>query len=186
MSQNNEISNDKKADYRQMVNQMGKKEFTLLKMQEYGFWPKNLPTPYEKQKNETVEEYAHRQWLLKEYQKIADEIVKLYEEKEDINRKLGELRKEYNDTWDIDKIRMDVSQKIMRESIECRAERKKQRELEKQKRSQDWQQKKAEQIIFIGRGYSSLLHDIETDESRLAFVDILTFRIDGVSGWAAS
>ena len=178
MSQNNEITNDKKADYRQMVNQMGKKEFTLLKMQEYGFWPKNLPTPYEKQKNETVEEYAHRQWLLKEYQKIADKIVKLYEEKEDINRKLGELRKEYNDTWDIDKIRMDVSQKIMRESIERRAERKKQRELEKQKRSQDWQQKKAEQIVYIGRGYSSLLHDIETNESRLTAQKLPVIKTD--------
>ena len=31
-----------KEDYRAIINQMGKKEFTLLKMQEYGFWPKDL------------------------------------------------------------------------------------------------------------------------------------------------
>ena len=49
---------------------LGKKEFTLLKMQEYGFWPKNLPTPYEKQENETKEEYAQRKNLIKEYEKI--------------------------------------------------------------------------------------------------------------------
>ena len=37
---------DTKAEYRKQVNEMGKKEFTFLKMQEYGFWPSNLPTPY--------------------------------------------------------------------------------------------------------------------------------------------
>ena len=44
---------DTKAEYRNLVNNMGKKEFTFLKMQEYGFWPSNLPTPYERQQNET-------------------------------------------------------------------------------------------------------------------------------------
>ena len=32
---------DTKAEYRKQVNEMGKKEFTFLKMQEYGFWPSN-------------------------------------------------------------------------------------------------------------------------------------------------
>ena len=44
---------DTKAEYRTLVQNMGKKEFTFLKMQEYGFWPSNLPTPYERQQNET-------------------------------------------------------------------------------------------------------------------------------------
>ena len=49
---------------------MGKKEFTLMKMQEYGFWPKDLPTPYEKQRSETPEDYENRQNLMKKYQKM--------------------------------------------------------------------------------------------------------------------
>ena len=40
MIENQENTINKKQDYREVVKQMGKKEFTLLKMQEYGFWPK--------------------------------------------------------------------------------------------------------------------------------------------------
>ncbi len=167
-----------KANYREMVNKMGKKEFTFLKMQEYGFWPKDLPTPYEIQQSETPEKFAKRQGLLKEYQKLVDQIVKLYEEKDDINKKLRELHKEYNETWDLDKIRSDISQKIMRESIERRAERKRQREFEKQKRSSDWQQKKSEQIVYIGRGYSSLMNDTQIDEDRLKLQGLPIIKTD--------
>ena len=45
--------NDNRTGYRKAVNEMGKKEFTYLKMQEYGFRPKELPTPYERQQKET-------------------------------------------------------------------------------------------------------------------------------------
>lgn len=172
MIENNTEPKDTKSNYREMVNQMGKKEFTLVKMQEYGFWPKDLPTPYEIQQNETPDSYAKRQGLLKEYQKLIDQIAKLYEEKDDINKKLRELRKEYNETWDLEKIRLDISQKIMRESIERRAERKAQRELEKQKRSLKWQQKKSDQIVFIGRGYSSSLKDTQIDEDKLKLQEL--------------
>ena len=66
-------------------------------MQEYGFWPKNLPTPYEKQENETKEEYAQRKNLTKEYEKIINEISDLYGEKDKINEKLRELKKKYDE-----------------------------------------------------------------------------------------
>jgi hypothetical protein len=155
-------------NYRKIVNEMGKKEFTLLKMQEYGFWPKDLPTPYERQRNETTEQYEKKQGLLNEYQKIIDQIADLYKEKDEINEKLHELKKTYDETWDYEKIRLDISKKIMQESILRRAERKKQRELEKKQRADAWQQKKAEQIVFIGKGYSSSLHDIKNDEDKLS------------------
>ncbi len=48
---------DTRAGYRELVNNMGKKEFTFLKMQEYGFWPNNLPTPYERQQNESEQDF---------------------------------------------------------------------------------------------------------------------------------
>ncbi|WMJ80704.1 reverse transcriptase family protein [Clostridium sp. MB40-C1] len=178
MMDNNETVKNTKADYREMVNNMGKKEFTLLKMQEYGFWPKDLPTPYERQNNETAEQYEKRQKLLKDYQKVIDQIAELYKEKDDINRELYKLKKEYDETWDYEKIRLDVSKKIMQESIARRAERKKQRELEKQRRSEAWQNKKANEIVFIGKGYSGLLHDMESDDEKLLSQELPIIKTD--------
>ena len=159
MIENQETLKNKRQDYREKVNQIGKKEFTLLKMQEYGFWPKNLPTPYEKQENETKEEYAQRKNLIKEYEKIINEISDLYGEKDKINEKLREFKKKYDDTWDYEKIRIDVSKTIMEESIARRKERKEQRELEKRQKSEEWEKERAERIVFIGKGYSNLLYD---------------------------
>ena len=80
-----ENQENNRKDYREAVNAMGKKEFTLIKMQEYGFWPQNLPTPYERQENETSEQYENRKNLLEKYEKVIDEIANLYEEKDKIN-----------------------------------------------------------------------------------------------------
>ena len=63
--------------------------------------------------------------------KIIEEIDKLYEEKTQINLKFQELRKKYDETWDYEKIRKDISKSIMEESIKRRKERKEKRELEK-------------------------------------------------------
>jgi RNA-directed DNA polymerase len=178
MTDNKELQQRTRAGYRESINAMGKKEFTLLKMQEYGFWPKNLPTPYERQKNETPEQYEARQALLKKYAKVIEDITKLYEEKDEINKKLYALRSEYDETWDVDKIRLDISKKIMEESKVRRAERKKQRELEKVQRSEAWQQKKSEEILFIGKGYSGLMQDRESDENKLSAQNLPLIKTD--------
>lgn len=167
MIENQETSKNKRQDYREQVNQLGKKEFTLLKMQEYGFWPKNLPTPYEKQENETKDEYIRRKNLLKEYEKIINEISTLYNEKDKINLKLREFKKKYDETWDYEKIRLDVSKAIMEESITRRKERKKKQELEKIHRTENWRKEKADSIVYIGKGYSSLLYEKESNEEKL-------------------
>lgn len=178
MTDNLEIVESTKADYREMVNLMGKKEFTLLKMQEYGFWPKNLPTPYERQKSETPEQYEERKALLKEYEKIINEINKLYEEKDEINKKLRELKKSYDETWDYEKIRLDVSQAIMKESVARRKERKKQKELEKKQKSEAWIEKKADEILFIGKGYSQLLQEKHCDVEKLSSLNLPVIKTD--------
>ncbi|MDP4182292.1 MAG: reverse transcriptase domain-containing protein, partial [Bacillota bacterium] len=178
MTDNNEIQKNSREDYREMVKNIGKKEFTLMKMQEYGFWPEGLPTPFERQLNETYEEYEKRQELTNEYRKIVEEITAIYSQKEDIRKKLRELKKEYSQTWNIDKIRADVAQAIMRESRERRAQRKKQRELEKQTRSEEWIKKKAEKIIYIGKGYSDKLHELDLDETRLSAQGLPVIRTD--------
>lgn len=156
-----------RQEYRAAVSQMGKKEFTLLKMQEYGFWPENLPTPYERQEHESKEDFKRRKELLGEYDKIAAGIAELYQEKGKINEELQKLRRQYNATWDYDKIRKDVAKKIMQESVERRAERKKQKEIEKSEASKAWIKRKEETILFIGKGYSNGLSDKENDEEKL-------------------
>ena len=156
-----------KADYRKLVNEMGKKEFTFLKMQEYGFWPSHLPTPYERQQNETEEDFQNRQKLLDEFQKLSAQIADVYKEKQEIEKKLSALQKEYQDTWDYEKIRSVVAQEIMKASIARRAERKAEREKQKQAKTEAWQKRKAENILFIGKGYSNLLHKKECDIEKL-------------------
>ena len=66
---------DTRSEYRKLVSEKGKKEFTFLKMQEYGFWPSHLPTPYERQQNETEEDFENRKKLLDEFQKLSDVMV---------------------------------------------------------------------------------------------------------------
>jgi len=158
---------DTKAEYRRQVNEMGKKEFTFFKMQEYGFWPSNLPTPYERQRNETAEDFENRKKLLDEFQKLSEKISALYKEKHEIEKKLSSLKKEYENTWDYEKIRSVVSQEIMKESIARRTERKAEKERQKQLKSEEWKKRKAENIVFIGRGYSNLLGKKETNIEKL-------------------
>lgn len=161
-----------RQDYRNQVQEMGKKEFTLMKMQEYGFWPKNLPTPYERQKNETEEDFKRRKKLLNEYEKIAKNISDLYIERDEINKKIRDLKKEYDETWDYERIRKDIAQKIMQESIERRAAHKREREIEKAKVSENWRKHKKENIVFIGKGYSGGLSDRETDRDKLISLNL--------------
>lgn len=158
---------DTKAEYRKLVNNMGKKEFTFLKMQEYGFWPSHLPTPYERQQNETAEDFENRQKLLAEFQELSEKIADACQEKTEIEKKLSHLKKEYEGTWDYEKIRSAVAQEIMKESLARRAEKKAERERQKQLKSEAWNKRKAEQILFIGKGYSNLLGKKETNVEKL-------------------
>lgn len=158
---------DTRAEYRKQVNEMGKKEFTFMKMQEYGFWPAHLPTPYERQKNETEEDFENRKRLIEELRQLSEKIAETYKGKQEIERKISSLKREYQDTWDYEKIRAAVSQDIMKESIARRAERKAEKERQKQIKSLSWNKKKADNILFIGKGYSSLLGKKETDIEKL-------------------
>lgn len=156
-----------RANHRESVRNLGKKEFTFLKMQEYGFWPKGLPTPYERQESETKEDYEKRESISKEYEKVVNEINNVYKEKESINIKLKELKKELDSTWDYDKIRKHVAKAIMDESVKRRKERKEKRELEKKIKSDKWKELKSEEIVFIGKGYSGALSDKKLNKDKL-------------------
>ena len=77
------------------------------------------------------------------------------------------MKKEYQDTWDYEKIRSVVAQEIMKDSLARRAERKAERERQKQLKTQAWNKRKAENILFIGKGYSNLLAKKETNVQKL-------------------
>lgn len=159
---------NKRKDYFNKVSQMGKREFTLLKMQEYGFWPNNLPTPYERKVNESEEDFQKRTELLKQQKQIAEQIATAYDELKEIDQTLLHLKEELDKSWDYEAIRRKVARMIMEKSIERRAERKKKRMEEQKKRSEDYQKLKAETIVFIGRGYSAHLQKKETNIERLS------------------
>ncbi len=177
MMENNNSVNIRQ-EYRNQASTMGKKEFTLLKMQEYGFWPENLPTPYERQNNETEIDYKKRKMLLLEYEKIAKNISDIYNEKDEINEKLKNLRKEYDDTWDYEKIKKDVAKRIMEESIERRKIKKQEKEKERLKISEAWKKERKENIVFIGKGYSGGLFDKNTDEEKLISLNLPVIKDD--------
>jgi len=155
-----------REEYRQKAKFMGRREFTLFMMQKYGFWPKDLPTPSERQKDETQETYERRRALFDELDKIAKQITELYGDKAKIEQKLRELAKQSAE-FDYEKIRKKVASEIMRESIERRAERKRQRELQKEQASREWAKLKSENILYIGKGYSKGLSDKETNTEKL-------------------
>ena len=159
-------------DYRQLVNQLGKKQFTFLKMQEYGFWPKNIPTPYEQQDDESDEDYAKRQKLMKDFDKMITQITQLYNTRRKIKNKLEEIRKVHAGTHDTETIRKLLAKEIMQESIKRRQDRKKQRALEKEQRSKAWEKKKQEEIVFVGKTYSSLLYRKETNKEKLKALNL--------------
>jgi len=119
------------------------------------------------QKNETPEDFEKRKNLMAQADKVASEIASLYQEKSEIQNKLRQLRNQYDETWDLEKIRQDVAKEIMRESIARRAERKRQKEMQKEQACLAWMKAKAENIVFIGKGYSGRLSDKETDEAKL-------------------
>lgn len=158
---------DTKAEYRKLVSNMGKKEFTFQKMQEYGFWPSHLPTPYERQQNESAEDFENRKKLLEQFEALSEQIANACQERAEIEKKLSHLKKQFDATWDYEKIRSAVAQQIMKESIARRAERKAERERQKQQKSEAWNKRKAETILFIGKGYSNLLGKKETNVQRL-------------------
>lgn len=178
MMENTDQSQMMREEYRQKVQLMGKKEFTLQKMQEYGFWPKDLPTPYDRQENETAEDYAKRQQLQKKYDDLIKKLNLLYEEKDSLNAKLRELSMEYDATWDYERIRLDVAKKIMAESKERRAKRKAERQELKKQQSEAWQQKKASEIVHIGRGYSKGLQHRHTNKELLTLQSLPILETD--------
>jgi len=104
---------------------------------------------------------------MKKYDILITKITKLYRDKQEITSKLFELRQKVADTHDIEKVRKEIAKHLWEESIKRRAERKKLKELEKKQRSEAWQEKKKNTIVFVGKNYSSMLYKFDMDEKKL-------------------
>jgi len=160
-------------NYHTLIKQLGKKQFTFLKMQEYGFWPKNIPTPYEQQEDESDEAFKERKKLMKNFDQLISQITELYKTRRKIRNKLEEVKKQHKGTYDFVQIRKLLAKEIFEESKKRREERKRKRELEKLERSKAWQKKKRNEIVFVGKKYSSLLFkDKDGSKERLKGFDL--------------
>lgn len=160
---NNEANS--KSFHQTKVRLMGKKHYTLQKMFEYGFWPAHLPTPYERAENQELEEEKLK--VIQEMEKLSEEIAELYQTKKKINSELMELRNEIASFDDIQNVRKEIARRMMKESIERRRKRKEERKREKALKTKAWLKKKKEEIVFVGKGYSTFLYDTETDKAKL-------------------
>lgn len=162
-----EKANKRRADHRELVRLYGKKEYTLLKMKDYDFWPAHLPLPTERQPGESESDYAKRSLLAEKESKVLQQLKELSEDQAAVMQELFRVQREYREAQDIEKIRKEINKQIMQESLERRAARKQAREEAARLRSEEWKKKKAEKILFIGRGYSHLLAKMDCDEGRL-------------------
>lgn len=158
---------NKRKDYRDSVNDMGKREFTLEKMIEFGFWPKGLPTPLERGANETAQQYEERVLLNKKLQENGNSLKELEMKKKDLAFKIGSLVREQKELDDMEKARAEVARTIMLESKERRLQRKLQRENQKREKSEAWDKKRSEEIVFVGRGFSGMMSHKETNIEKL-------------------
>ncbi len=155
-------------EHRLQMERLGRKEYVLSKMIEYGFWPKGLPTPHERQLNETPADYQERTRLLAEFKLLAKQIADAGADISKLHGEIMSIRSAYKKTYvPLETIKRLVAREIMVESKKRRAERKAKREQEKKERSDAWKKQAAEEILFIGRGYSGSLSDACVDEARL-------------------
>jgi hypothetical protein len=102
-----------------------------------------------------------------EYKQLVTQLTKLYNTRGKIERKLKSLQEEFSSFEDLETVRKELARRLWQESIERREERKRQRLVEKQQRTEAWLKKKKEEIVFVGRGYSNFLYNHDTDEAKL-------------------
>ena len=123
------------------IRQVGREEFILEEMIRYGFWP------------------AQGEIL----QDPADEIRRVGE----IRRELEKLRLESSRLRNEKELRKLMFKQRLEESRRKRQETKERREREKQERVQAWNQKKQQEIIYLGEGVSAGLNHTQGNEERL-------------------
>jgi retron-type reverse transcriptase len=124
------------------IRQTSREEFILEEMIRLGFWPAQGEMPEDP----------------------ADEIRRRGE----INRELQELYKQNRNLHNEEKMLKELRKRRMEESMRKRKETKERREKERLDRAASWQNKKKQDIIYLGEGVSTGLNNRESDSERLA------------------
>ncbi|MGL5808178.1 MAG: reverse transcriptase domain-containing protein [Xenococcaceae cyanobacterium] len=124
-----------------LVRQRGKQKFILEEMICLGFWPSQGQLPEDP----------------------ADEIRRIGE----IRRELEELRQENTRLQNEKKLRQEMLKQRLAESRRKREETKQTREKERLERAEIWQNKKQQDILYLGEGVSKGLNDRAGDRERL-------------------
>lgn len=123
------------------IQQIGREEFILEEMIRYGFWPAQGEIP----------------------QDPADEIRRQGE----IRRELEELRRESSRLQNEKALRKQMLQQRLAESRLKQQETKERRERERQQKAADWQQRKQQEILYLGHGVSGGLNHTNSNQERL-------------------
>jgi RNA-directed DNA polymerase len=123
------------------IRQVGTEEFILEEMIRYGFWPAQGEIPEDP----------------------ADEIRRVGE----IRQELQQLRQESRKLDNEKALQKEALKQRLAESRRKQQENKERREVERQQRSQAWQQKKQQEIIYLGEGVSAGLNNTIGNEDRL-------------------
>jgi retron-type reverse transcriptase len=118
-----------------------KDEVVLEEMIRLGFWPARSAAPFDP----------------------AEEIRRRGE----IERQLAALRTEQSRLRDVEGLKKELRRRRLAESKKKQAETKERRERERAARAAAWAEKKKSEIVYLGRGYSAGLGNIESKADRL-------------------
>ena len=129
-----------------LVRQKGKDVFILDEMIRLGFWPVEGEMPKDP----------------------ADDIRRMGE----IRKELNELRQESRHLHDEKILRKRLLKERLAESRRKQQENKEKRERERIERAEAWQQKKQQDIVYLGEGVSAGLNYTDCDEEKLRFLSL--------------
>ncbi|MDF0551870.1 reverse transcriptase family protein [Kamptonema sp. UHCC 0994] len=123
------------------IRETGREEFILEEMIRYGFWPAQGEIP----------------------QDPADEIRREGE----IRRELNELQQQSYQLQNEKTLRKQALQQRLAESRRKQQETKERRERERQQKAENWQQRKQQEILYLGDGISGGLNNFNAEIERL-------------------
>ncbi len=124
------------------IRESSKDEVILEEMVRLGFWPARSGLP-----GDPAEVVHRRAELQSELRALASE-----------QRRLGNL----------EAMKRELRKRRLEESRRKQQETKERRERERQSRAEAWRQRKAGELLFLGRGVSAGLGERTTDDARLA------------------
>jgi hypothetical protein len=96
-----------------------------------------------------------------------DEVETLQKEVDKVNSELQEIQRQLGTSVDPTELRKKLLKERLKKSREERKKRQEERIKERERSAAEWRKKRQNDLISVGRGYSGLLKDITSDETKL-------------------